>query len=289
MMNVFVSCLYPPVDLDMTPCTWTSPTADPTDVHPFTLPLVATLHIVCRQHPGLAGSLHGAVHPAFIDVLSVDDDVAIPEGHLIMVLSCVVVQRPVDTLPTTGQLSWGSRQIKHIYRDPHMETVPWCLSVGERWWIGPMTCWFGACSRDDTAAAAPAPPGGRRQGGRELEEQNTVWVFVQYCNTNLWTNRKLVCLISELDSGGRAWEYTHEKNVHTGELVARSTTERGTGGFGATAVPEVRGQRANRLLGGLTAQSAISSLWQAGRTRSETRLMKAAVNLRQQSENAKQA
>lgn len=66
-------------------------------------PLVATLHIICRQHAGLPGPLHGAVHPAFVDVLSVDDDVAIPEGNLVVVLSCVVVQGPVNTLQATGR------------------------------------------------------------------------------------------------------------------------------------------------------------------------------------------
>lgn len=60
-------------------------------------PLVATLHIVCRQHAGLPGSLHRAVHPAFVDGLSVDDDVAVPERDLVVVLGCVVVQRPVNT------------------------------------------------------------------------------------------------------------------------------------------------------------------------------------------------
>ncbi len=64
-------------------------------------PLVATFHIICRQHAGLAGSLHGAIHPALVDGLSVDDDVAVPERNLVMVLSCVVVQCPINTLKTT--------------------------------------------------------------------------------------------------------------------------------------------------------------------------------------------
>lgn len=49
--------------------------------------------------------------------------------------------------------------------------VPWCLSAAERWRIWPMTCWFGACSRD-TAAAALVCPGGMRQGGQELGEKH---------------------------------------------------------------------------------------------------------------------
>ncbi|KAG7231371.1 hypothetical protein INR49_012211, partial [Caranx melampygus] len=55
---------------------------------------LATLHIVCWQHARLAGPLHGAIHPALIDGLSVNDDVAVPERHLVVVLSCVVIERP---------------------------------------------------------------------------------------------------------------------------------------------------------------------------------------------------
>lgn len=65
--------------------------------------LVATLHIVCREHARLAGPLHGAVHPALIDGLSIDDDISVAEGNLVVVLRCVVVQRPVDALQETGQ------------------------------------------------------------------------------------------------------------------------------------------------------------------------------------------
>lgn len=61
------------------------------------LTLVTTLHIVCGQHAGLSGPLHSAVHPALIDGLSVDDDVPIPERDLVVVLSRIVVQRPVNT------------------------------------------------------------------------------------------------------------------------------------------------------------------------------------------------
>ena len=64
----------------------------------FFAPLVATLHVIGRQHAGLAGPLHGAVHPALVDGLSVDDDVAVPERDLVVVLSCVVIERPVNSL-----------------------------------------------------------------------------------------------------------------------------------------------------------------------------------------------
>lgn len=68
-------------------------------------PLVVTLHIIGWQHARLAGSLHGAVHPALVDRLSVDDDVAVTERNLVMVLSCVVVQRPIDALQGKQQSS----------------------------------------------------------------------------------------------------------------------------------------------------------------------------------------
>lgn len=63
-------------------------------------PLVAKLHVICRQHAGLSRSLHSAVHPAFIDGLSVDDDVTVTERDLVVVLGHVVVQGPVDALQT---------------------------------------------------------------------------------------------------------------------------------------------------------------------------------------------
>lgn len=64
-------------------------------------PLVAALHIVGGQHAGLAGALHSAVHPALVNRLGVYDDIAIPEGDLVMVLGRIVVQCPVDSLRAT--------------------------------------------------------------------------------------------------------------------------------------------------------------------------------------------
>lgn len=61
-------------------------------------PSVAALHVVGWQHARPSGALHGPVHPALVDGLSVHDDVAIAEGHLVVVLRRVVVQRPVDAL-----------------------------------------------------------------------------------------------------------------------------------------------------------------------------------------------
>lgn len=68
-------------------------------------PLVATLHVIGRQHARLAGPLDGAVHPALVDWLSVDDHVAVAEGNLVVVLRCVVVQRPIDALQQKRQKS----------------------------------------------------------------------------------------------------------------------------------------------------------------------------------------
>ena len=61
-------------------------------------PLVEALHVVGREHAWFAGPLNGAVHPALIDGLSVDDDITVAEGHLVVVLRCVVVERPVNSL-----------------------------------------------------------------------------------------------------------------------------------------------------------------------------------------------
>lgn len=51
-----------------------------------------SLHVVGGQHAGLAGALHGAVHPALVDGLHVDDDVAVLEGNLVVVGGTIVVQ-----------------------------------------------------------------------------------------------------------------------------------------------------------------------------------------------------
>lgn len=47
--------------------------------------------VVGRQHAGLSGTLHGAVHPTLIDGLHIYDDITILEGHLIIVSSGIVV------------------------------------------------------------------------------------------------------------------------------------------------------------------------------------------------------
>lgn len=84
----------------------TSLSADVMGAEPPPPPLVAALHIVGGQHARLAGALHGAVHPALVDGLSVDDDVSVPEGNLVVVLGRVVVQRPEDALQARGR-QWG--------------------------------------------------------------------------------------------------------------------------------------------------------------------------------------
>ena len=57
-----------------------------------------SFHVVGGQHAGLAGALHGAVHPALVDGLHVHDHVAVLEGNL------VVVGRPVVVNGTHGFL-----------------------------------------------------------------------------------------------------------------------------------------------------------------------------------------
>ena len=53
------------------------------------------LYIVCRQHPRLASPVHRACHPALVNEGGVDDDVPVPEAHLVCVLALVVVHCPV--------------------------------------------------------------------------------------------------------------------------------------------------------------------------------------------------
>lgn len=56
------------------------------------------LHIVGGQHAGLAGPLHPTGHPAGIDRLHLEDDIALAEAHLVDVLRLVVVDGPIDAL-----------------------------------------------------------------------------------------------------------------------------------------------------------------------------------------------
>lgn len=48
-------------------------------------------NVVGWQHAGLAGTLNSTIHPAFVDGLHVDDDVAVLEGHLVTVGCGVVI------------------------------------------------------------------------------------------------------------------------------------------------------------------------------------------------------
>lgn len=93
-------------------------------------PLVATLHIVCWEHARLAGPLHGAVHPALIDGLSIDDDITVAEGNLVVVLRCVVVQCPVDALQETGQPDIR----EHNPDTPLAPLVVWPVWMKEWYW-----------------------------------------------------------------------------------------------------------------------------------------------------------
>lgn len=156
----------------------------------ISVPLVATLHVICRQHARLAGPLHGAVHPALIDRLSVDDDITVTEGNLVVVLRRVVVQRPIDALQEKRQTDvrennpdtslvplivnvllpfhpceWKKSGVSHPLG------LPWWPSAAGRWRIWRTTCWSGACSRD--AAAASGLPDDKLQEGPELKREKT--------------------------------------------------------------------------------------------------------------------
>lgn len=54
--------------------------------------------VVCRQHSGEAGPLDASGHPAGVDRVDLDDEVALGEAHLVTVLGLVVVDRTVDAL-----------------------------------------------------------------------------------------------------------------------------------------------------------------------------------------------
>lgn len=65
------------------------------------------LHVVGRQHPRVAGALHGPVHPAVVNLLHVDDGVPILEGDLVLVCGAVVVDCAVPLLRGWGAVSPG--------------------------------------------------------------------------------------------------------------------------------------------------------------------------------------
>lgn len=69
------------------------------------------LHIVRWQHPSLSSALHGAVHPAFIDGLNVDDDIPVFEGHLVIVRSGIVIH---GTHRFLGEGTMSSLQLKQL-------------------------------------------------------------------------------------------------------------------------------------------------------------------------------
>lgn len=62
---------------------------------------VQTLHVVGRKHAGLPGALDRAEHPSLIDGLRVNDHVTVTEGDLVVILSGVIIQRPVHPLLDT--------------------------------------------------------------------------------------------------------------------------------------------------------------------------------------------
>ena len=57
------------------------------------------LHVIGGQHPRLAGPVHRPRHPALVNEGGVDDDVPVPEAHLVRVLTLIVVHGPVAASP----------------------------------------------------------------------------------------------------------------------------------------------------------------------------------------------
>ena len=53
-------------------------------------------NVVGRKHPRLAGALDGSDHPAGVDRVRVDDEVAVLEGDFVVGLSIVAVHRLED-------------------------------------------------------------------------------------------------------------------------------------------------------------------------------------------------
>jgi len=57
------------------------------------------LHVVGGQHPRLAGPVHRPRHPSLVNEGGVDDDVPVPEAHLVRVLALIVVHGPIAASP----------------------------------------------------------------------------------------------------------------------------------------------------------------------------------------------
>lgn len=158
--------------------------------------LVATFHVVGRQHSRLPCPLHGAVHPALIDCLSVDDDVTVPKGDLIVVLGGVVIQCSVNTLPTYMdrqtelEANLSTLPERNFNTDGIINSeeppLPLRWSLGVRWWIWPTTCWFGACSRGTGAAAASECPAGTLQEEQELRERERKRGWESFLSALTW-------------------------------------------------------------------------------------------------------
>lgn len=57
-----------------------------------------SFHIVGREHTGPASSLHSAIHPAFINRLSIHYSISILKGHFIRICSYIVIYSTEDFL-----------------------------------------------------------------------------------------------------------------------------------------------------------------------------------------------
>lgn len=57
-----------------------------------------SFHVVGWEHAGPAGPLHSAVHPAFINCLSIHYSISIFEGHFVCIGSHIVIHGTEDFL-----------------------------------------------------------------------------------------------------------------------------------------------------------------------------------------------
>lgn len=120
-----------------------------------------SLHVVGWQHACLASSLHGPIHPAFINGLHIDNGVTIFEGNLISVSCCVVIHSPVCLL-LIG-IKRGKLRVVHIsaVRFSSGSGLGRGTAVAQSYlpqqWMGgkePMTQWFAEWQQMLTFAVA---------------------------------------------------------------------------------------------------------------------------------------
>jgi len=69
--------------------------------------------VIGRYHARSTGAQNSSNHPAFVDGFAVDDDVAVAEGHFVVVVGVVVVHGSVRTLRLEGSIKKKMLSIQH--------------------------------------------------------------------------------------------------------------------------------------------------------------------------------